>query len=404
MPSLNQLVIVILFVTASSQSTDIHENDGGYNQQQRNSQQLRANANGNIEQHYPSQYESYMNVHKSEFPAKAAGEWINRPYQNKQPSYEHLQCLKQEVQGNCYEPDKYPKGLRDKHIVRANSPGILSAADQLVWESDISEYKVISENSIDAYKERINKLLNNRRIYFIGDSITRQWYKTMFCELVHVLGMSVAQVQYKLVYMEIPELDSDLRGFPFTQASETFRQASKYDFVVFNIGHHYGANFGKNWPQKYEQALERLLTINFGPIPDEHIFFRTTSIKHFLSGLGDYHTETFKVGKTEPNMNAKWETYGEQELPHQNLIAFDIIMNQKHRGIQILDTSPMTLARSDASYDGVHLCTPGPMEYWSRMFYYQIEEKTRTESEAVLTPKGLYHTRGIRAFPQSEVK
>lgn len=44
----------------------------------------------------------------------------------------------------------------------------------------------------------------------------------------------------------------------------------------------------------------------------------------------------------------------------------------------ILDTSTLTLARADATYDLTHLYLPGPMEYWNRMLYYRIlQESTR---------------------------
>lgn len=89
----------------------------------------------------------------------------------------------------------------------------------------------------------------------------------------------------------------------------------------------------------------------------------------------------------KPNMTDVWHAYGGNapELPQQNLIAFKVFLqyvgNNKNstknvlpkRKFSILDTSPMMLARSDATFDGCHFCLPGPMEFWSRMLYYRIE-------------------------------
>ena len=123
--------------------------------------------------------------------------------------------------------------------------------------------------------------------------------------------------------------------------------------------------------------MQKALSWDFGKIPDSHIFFRTTSVRHFKKGMGDWNTNSSQTGATESNINDVWSEYGGNypELPIQNLIAFDVFLgNTTHRKFRILDTSPMMLARADASFDGNHFCLPGPMEYWSRMLYYQIEQ------------------------------
>ena len=39
----------------------------------------------------------------------------------------------------------------------------------------------------------------------------------------------------------------------------------------------------------------------------------------------------------------------------------------------VLDTAAISLARGDATIDGVHFCLPGPIiEQWSRMLYHRI--------------------------------
>ena len=75
-------------------------------------------------------------------------------------------------------------------------------------------------------------------------------------------------------------------------------------------------------------------------------------------------------------------------LPLQNFVAMDIMLLgppltfgagapqtrvPSGRRFCILDTSPMMLSRADATFDGTHFCLPGPMDFWSRMLYYQME-------------------------------
>ena len=199
----------------------------------------------------------------------------------------------------------------------------------------------------------------------------------MHCELVHVIGMSVEEAEQKVQYLQVHNgLSHDLE--PRKRAP--LKKASREDIVVLNLGHHVGWKLGENWTLPYKRILEEALAFDFGPIPNKNIFFRTTSVRHFLKGFGDYDTNSSKVGNDMPNMDAKWADYGgnRPELPKQNLIAFEVFLgnhtsNSSDHKIQILDTSPMMLARGDASFDGSHYCLPGPMEFWSRMLYHRLE-------------------------------
>ena len=133
---------------------------------------------------------------------------------------------------------------------------------------------------------------------------------------------------------------------------------------------------GVDWQPKYIEVLkDALKQIDFGKIPDDHVLFQTTTVRHFLRNEGDWNTNSSKAGGSKPNIQAVWINYGGNlpEQPTQNLLAFDTILRDTRRGFKILDTSPMMLARGDASFDGSHICIPGPMTYWSRMLYYQIQ-------------------------------
>jgi hypothetical protein len=259
-----------------------------------------------------------------------------------------------------------------------NSPGILDASDPWMWHSDLEEYKMVpyGKNNQDIYRERIRKLLlhpEGRTIYFVGDSLTRQWQHSMKCEIIHVLGISDQKAEKIIRYLRLHggfEHKLKLYGSFFTKATER-------DYVVFNFGHHVGKKLGVDWEQKYTDILQEAMMVDFGKIPDNHIFFRTTSVRHFLRGMGDWNTQSSQAGAREPNMNDVWSKFGgaSPELPDQNLIAFDAFLgNTTNKTIRILDTSPMMLARADATFDGSHFCLPGPMESWSRMLYYQIEQ------------------------------
>ena len=234
------------------------------------------------------------------------------------------------------------------------------------------------KNNQDEYRERIRKLLlhpEGRTIYFVGDSLTRQWQHSMKCEIVHVLGISNQKVEKIVRYF--PEHIGFENSFMKRYGSTFALNTTERDYVVFNFGHHIGKKLGDDWHLKYTDIMQKALSWDFGKIPDSHIFFRTTSVRHFERGMGDWNTNSSQAGATGPNMNDVWSEYGGNypELPIQNLIAFDVFLgNTTNRKFRILDTSPMMLARADASFDGCHFCLPGPMEYWSRMLYYQIEQ------------------------------
>jgi hypothetical protein len=54
-----------------------------------------------------------------------------------------------------------------------NSPGILKGYDPYMWESHDEAYKVLPQD-IGVYHQ-VLKALENRTIFLIGDSLTRQW-------------------------------------------------------------------------------------------------------------------------------------------------------------------------------------------------------------------------------------
>lgn len=324
-------------------------------------------------------------VHNSEFPAKEAGRWVYRPEEALHPSPEHLVCLDLEKQGNCNNDtanelsDEKPRKSRLESQAKGaviNSPGILEANDPWIWESDIDEYKILSYSQM--HQPEIQQMIRGRKFYLLGDSLTRQWAHSMRCEFQHVFGMSANEAKQHVIYIQQhTKMPKDL------ELAKFLRAASPDDYFVLNFGHHLGPDKIKDgtWRKVYRQVLAAaFVSANYRKIPLDHIFFRTTSVRHFLYGRGDWDTNSSLSGGTAPNMEAAWSMYGGhyRSQPEQNILAMELLRNytyqhQKESKIGgILDTSPMILARADASFDGSHFCLPGPMDYWSRMLYYRM--------------------------------
>ena len=333
---------------------------------------------------FASHHELYKAVHESAFPACIAGSWIHQPGSRRVLSEEHLRCLDQERQGNCHDPDAWKhtedpaKLSRHTSMLKKallNSPGILNASDPWVWTSDLEQYKALPMDNRGDYISRVRKLFGGGAvtIFFVGDSLTRQWSHAMKCELEHVVGIPPDRVERTIRYLQMHVGWDD--QLLLKRYQDPFRNATKRDYVVFNFGHHVGKKLGKDWPSEYARIMEGAFRVDFGRIPDHHVFFRTTTVRHFLANQGDWNTENSKAGGIQTKPEAQWSWYGgnSPELPMQNLLAFDAFL-APGRHFRILDTSPMMLSRADASFDGNHFCLPGPMDFWSRMLYYQMEQ------------------------------
>jgi len=303
------------------------------------------------------------------------------------PSPEHLACLNLERQGKCHNKtanvsntDKSIK-VRSANIARGrvmNSPGILEANDPWVWESDIEEYKVLSFSQMS--DPETVQMITGRKYYLLGDSLTRQWAHSMRCELQHVFGLSAHEAEETVKYYKSET------SFPSKKKLENFlKDSSPNDYFVFNYGHHLDPtkkmeSSSTKWEDAFKKVMKEASKASYKNIPLEHVFYRTTSVRHFLRDKGDWYTNSSVAGGAAPNMNVTWSMYGgnHPSQPEQNLIALDVLGKKsgttatKRNNIGILDTSPMMLARGDASFDGSHFCLPGPIDYWSRMLYYRI--------------------------------
>lgn len=334
-------------------------------------------------------YELALCVHNATSPVRAAGQWVYRPEDEPPLSPEHLQCLDEERQGNCHDVNAWKhtndtaKLARHDSILKGailNSPGILRGHDPWVWESNHSLYRTLSPKREDgkSYATILKGLLGinsktHSKLYLVGDSLTRQWAHTIHCELVHVLNRTVEQANEQVMYIQIHDANEQ----SVARFLERFHLPvpAKQDYVVWNTGHHVGPGKVEHWQEAYRKNMEVAHnTSSFDAVPDSHIFFRTTSVRHFLKGRGDWNTETSEAGGDVPDMNSHWDDYGGSSpaQPIQNQIALTHLQQQGR--FNVLDVSPMMLARADASFDGCHFCLPGPMAHWSRMLYYRIQQ------------------------------
>jgi len=213
------------------------------------------------------------------------------------------------------------------------------------------------------------------RIFLVGDSLTRQWAASMKCELEHIHGIPSDWVNQSIRYLQ---MHVGLEPKLLKRYGDPLVTATEKDYVILNFGHHTGNKLGAGWPDKYVEVLRSALATDFGKIPDHHVLFRTTTVRHFLALKGDWNTEHSEAGGIAPDARAQWFWYGGNtpEQPKQNLLALDVILGNRTnatRRIGIFDTAPMMLPQRDSSFDGSHICLPGPMESWSRMLFHRME-------------------------------
>jgi hypothetical protein len=315
-------------------------------------------------------FEHLVSVHLSDYPTRTAGRWVEKPPSLAVRASPALrQCLARERQGNCYSDNgeiRISDNGSSKRIIY-NSPGIMKGYDPYMWESDDEAYAALP--LVNGTSELLRGL-QGRKIFIIGDSLSRQWAKSLSCELKHVYGYKV----------DVPLCSNHF--FPNDkELSDCLGSAKSSDYIVFNFGHHIdpGKPGMKDiWRKKYTAVMKRALrdlTTKYGHIPPDQIFFRTTSVRHFGAGMGDWNTNTSQRGALKAHMDAKWDDYGgnNRAQPIQNLLALSMVGTQSN--FSVLDVSPITLGRADSTSDGSHFCQPGPMVEWTRMLLHQILSK-----------------------------
>jgi hypothetical protein len=161
-----------------------------------------------------------------------------------------------------------------------------------MWESDDEAYATVAAGNGTS---ELSQALDGRTIFLIGVSLNRQWAKSIRCELDHVYGYKKVRVLYCLA-RDFP------RGIPLARCLGPVKSR---DYVVFNFGHHQDPSnpaYLDHWREGYNQTMERALSalkIKLGHLDPSHIIFRTTSVRHFWAGRGEWNTNSSQVGGHE---------------------------------------------------------------------------------------------------------
>ena len=329
-----------------------------------------------------------LKTHRASSPAALAGKWIF-PERGKafdwlqtKHSANHLKCLDQEFQGNCHADGngsaKEANSSRHKFMAKLgsailNSPSILQGRNVYSWRPRVPHPAL--NVSLNDLKARVKSFQSTGgRIHLIGDSLSRQFFKTLACMLSHKLQVT------------------DLVRFHWASLNpaSAIAYVGPQDFVVINFGHHIDPSKSDymravdksgvpNWETKYSEALKRLFgvlseaTRKQQIVDHSRIIFRTSDVRHHRANESDWDGGSVSCGSPdEPSqdfsgvLNASWGDYGGRypALPRQNEILLQALDSTDYA---LLDTSPLTLSRRDASFDCSHFCLPGPMDTMSAL-------------------------------------
>jgi hypothetical protein len=357
----------------------------------------QAIAHKNQERLTPHAFDFFIKVHSAEHPVKQAGSWILRPSARRSLSAAHLNCLGEEIQGNCHDPTALKAGsasssrvgplnagsiLNSRSILEGEFPG-------LVWLGASDEYKAITTDKLEVFTE----ILKSTKFYLMGDSLTRQWAKSLECEMIHYFGLSARDTAEQVTFLwanfgpsnslhltsAYNETLGKIDHLPKPKGvrlDDIFANTSGNEYVIWNVGHHMGPTKLKaEWKHKYAETISQALNLTFGRVPTSQTFFRTTTPRHFKPSA-DYMSKDAKRGSDKHSNEAKWEDFGglSRSQPMQNIMALEIFANQSGRARVpgIMDIAPMSLARADATFDGAHFCMPGFFEWWTRVLLFKV--------------------------------
>ena len=144
--------------------------------------------------------------------------------------------------------------------------------------------------SLNDLKARVKSFQSTGgRIHLIGDSLSRQFFKTLACMLSHKLQVT------------------DLVRFHWASLNpaSAIAYVGPQDFVVINFGHHIDPSKSDymravdksgvpNWETKYSEALKRLFgvlseaTRKQQIVDHSRIIFRTSDVRHHRANESDW--------------------------------------------------------------------------------------------------------------------
>jgi len=334
-------------------------------------------------------------VHNSPAPVARVGSWVRanaqRDWLTTGHTDVHLKCLDQERQGNCYEnggqgSNTEDRSSRYKFMHRAgsslkNSPGALVGRVDYAWREHAG-----SEATGRLYREwsgppaaLINGLQQvlgaHGRVIVYGDSLSRQFAKTLECTFAHKLNIT-GRVVFRNWNSGGP-LGHDTR---------------QSDFIVLNFGHHLDHGAGdvthirekQGWTSAFANLDKK---IEEKEVIADRVFVRTTQVRFLRrNSPGDWNTTAGMLcGEVAPDSSAAWSQYGGQSgsLPAQNLVLLKLLDSTPY---QLLDVSPISLARADLTFDCSHDCLPGVQDTWASVLVQRMISTVAAAPPALQTP------------------
>ena len=215
-------------------------------------------------------------VHAEAAPSSRAGRWVRADasidWLTTGHSPQHLACLDTERQGNCYNDSANMQAAdeakRSRHQFMSQGATIRNSADVLAGRNEWAWRAADSTNrstralytplsmSRGELEIRLRAFLDEgSRFHVIGDSMSRQFAKSLECTLRHKLG--VDDDAPVVVYRPTNRLK---------RLRHHLRAVRKRDVVVLNIGLHVDPAKGKgfrhgdppHWLRLYALALQHL--------------------------------------------------------------------------------------------------------------------------------------------------
>ena len=218
-------------------------------------------------------------------------------------------------------------------------------------------YKEWSGSRANLKKKLENVLGATGKIIVFGDSLSRQFYRVLDCTLVHKLGLN-----HRVVYV------------PWMYGGKLEYSISTFDVIVLNFGH--WLQHDHRSVKDQHKALKGGWKDAFKSLQDQNInsqrVFVRTSQPRFVhaNSPGEWNTTNKPLfcGSKAPNITASWFDFTSNHQfvhPDENLALLDIL---KSTQFQLFDIAPITLSRSDTTFDCSHNCMPGVQDTWASIF------------------------------------
>lgn len=316
-----------------------------------------------------------VGVHLRAAPAAELGSWVRvnltRDWLVSGHTEEHKSCLKEEHQGDCHaQQGQGPReSSRSKFKLRSgakllNSPGALAGRVDFAWRATPAAADMYQEwaGSRAELIHGLERVLGaNGRIIVFGDSLSRQFTKTLSCTLTHKLGM-----------------ENRTKYVKWGMGGKLGHRIGRSDVLVLNFGHwlQHGQHANltaqhdalrSGWKSAFQSLIEQKVDAN-------RVFVRTSQTRFVLAGSpGEWNTKSGMLcGGTAPNLSAAWSdftTVGQHVQPAENIALLEILRASPY---QLFDIAPITLSRSDTTFDCSHDCLPGVQDTWASILFQRL--------------------------------